>query len=464
MKQQEHPTVRRYLARADAGQVRSDAVVTMDADELHALCVACGASDAGFVEIDRPELAPQRSQLEQLLPGVQTAISLVRKMNRAAAASPTRSIANHEFHATYDEVNDVARKLVERLTARGVAAINAVAAFPMEAQLYPGKTFVIQHKPIAEAAGMGRMGIHRNVIHPRFGNFILLDTVLISAQVQKPSTPVDYNPCLECKLCVAACPVDAIGADGSFNFSACMSHNYRDFLGGFNNWVDQLVESKDRMDYRERVSEGETTAVWQSLSFKPSYKAAYCVSVCPAGDDVIGHFLPDKAAYKEQVLKPFQATKELVYVLPNSDAEARVPQRYPHKTARRVAWSMPGDIYTFLFNLTLSFQRMKSKGLDLKCNLQLGGALPVEANLSIAQQRLQLDLGLATGPVALTVRASGEDFMRCFQLDADVLGLLGSGAVALEGAGDTRAHFLALLKCFPGYGYIKPQPAAVPEG
>ena len=26
----------------------------------------------------------------------------------------------------------------------------------------------------AEAAGLGRMGIHRNLIHPKFGNFVLL--------------------------------------------------------------------------------------------------------------------------------------------------------------------------------------------------------------------------------------------------------------------------------------------------
>ena len=33
--------------------------------------------------------------------------------------------------------------------------------------------------------------------------------------------PLDYNPCLECKLCVAACPVGAISKEGEFNFSAC---------------------------------------------------------------------------------------------------------------------------------------------------------------------------------------------------------------------------------------------------
>jgi epoxyqueuosine reductase QueG len=44
-----------------------------------------------------------------------------------------------------------------------------------------GKIWVVSHKPVAVAAGLGHMGIHRNVIHPKFGNSILLGTVLVAA-------------------------------------------------------------------------------------------------------------------------------------------------------------------------------------------------------------------------------------------------------------------------------------------
>ena len=65
------------------------------------------------------------------------------------------------------------------------------------------------------------LGIHRNVIHPRFGNFILLATLLVDSPISEYGQPLDYSPCLECKLCVAACPVGAIKKNGDFDFVAC---------------------------------------------------------------------------------------------------------------------------------------------------------------------------------------------------------------------------------------------------
>jgi hypothetical protein len=63
---------------------------------------------------------------------------------------------------------------------------------------------------------------------------------------------------LECKLCVAACPTGAIGADGHFDFSACHTHNYHEFMGGFTNWVEQIADSPDAQAYRQKVSGAET--------------------------------------------------------------------------------------------------------------------------------------------------------------------------------------------------------------
>jgi hypothetical protein len=56
--------------------------------------------------------------------------------------------------------------------------------------------------------------------------------------------------------------------------------------------------------------------MWQSLSFGANYKAAYCMAVCPAGDDVIGPFLKDRKGFLEGVVQPLQKKSETVYVVP----------------------------------------------------------------------------------------------------------------------------------------------------
>jgi epoxyqueuosine reductase len=95
------------------------------------------------------------------------------------------------------------------------------------------RIWVVAHKTVAVAAGLGVMGLHRNVIHPRFGSFVLLATVVVDAEVSEYGQALDYSPCIDCKLCVAACPVGAISKDGL----ACTTHNYREFMSGFTDWA-----------------------------------------------------------------------------------------------------------------------------------------------------------------------------------------------------------------------------------
>jgi len=229
----EHPTVIRMQNRRSE---RPAAPAALDADWLRQLCLEAGADDVGFVEIERAALDDQRAEILQVFPTTRTLISYLCRMNREPIRSPARSIANVEFHTTSDTVNEIGHAIVAALEARGVRALNPAMGFPMDMDNFPGKTWIVSHKPVAVAAGLGQIGIHRNVIHPQFGNFILLGTILIDRRVSVQTQPIDYNPCLTCKLCVAACPVGAIGADGAFNFAACYTHNYREFMGGFTDW------------------------------------------------------------------------------------------------------------------------------------------------------------------------------------------------------------------------------------
>ena len=185
----DHPSIVRHMAEA-----RRLPSTSLEAGNLRQLCLDAGADDVGFVGIERAELDDQRAEILALYPWARSLISIVCRMNREPIRSPARSVANLEFHHTGDRDNEVARRIVAALESDGIRAVNPSMGFPMEMDRYPGKTWVVSHKPVAVAAGLGHMGIHRNVIHPRFGNFILLATIVTDAEVTEQSLADRLQP------------------------------------------------------------------------------------------------------------------------------------------------------------------------------------------------------------------------------------------------------------------------------
>lgn len=419
------------------------------AAELHQLALACGADDAGCVPLDHPGIDDQRADLLAFAPRTRSLLSLVCRMNREPIRNPARSVANTEFHLTGERVNEVAHAIVAALERRGIRAVNPPMGFPMEADRWPEKMWMVSHKPVAVAAGLGHMGIHRNVIHPRFGNFILLGTVLLEAETDASPQPLDYNPCLKCLLCVAACPVGAVKPDGGFDFSGCYHHNYREFMGGFGDWVEQLAESRSRIDYRRRVTPAETVSMWQSLGFGPNYKAAYCLAVCPAGEDVVAAYRANKVRHTRELLKPLQEKVEPIYVIPGSDAEAHVKKRFPHKPVRPIRGSLlPSSAGGFLRGIRLTFQPGAAAGLEATYHFVLreaGRDAPTEATVEIRRQRLTVADGLR-GRADVVVRADAEAWLRFVRGESGIVGALLRRRIRVRGP---LRLLRAFGRCFP---------------
>jgi NAD-dependent dihydropyrimidine dehydrogenase PreA subunit len=437
-----HPTV---LALRQRGDEESSSSSWLSAAELRSLCLDAGADDVGFVSLARPELDDQRADILHAFAATQTLISFVCRMNRQPIRSPARSVANQEFHHTTDHANEVAHEIVRQLEAKGIRAMNPTVGFPMEMARFPGKVWVVSHKPVAVAAGLGQMGVHRNVIHPRFGNFILLGTVLVAARIGAESRPIEFNPCLTCKLCVAACPVGAIKPDGRFDASACMTHNYREFMSGFTDWVEQIADSRGAQDYRRRVTDQESASMWQSLSFGANYKAAYCLAVCPAGEEVISPFLADRAGFVAETVKPLQEKVETIYVVPHSDAEQFVTRKFPHKKVKRVSGVRPTSIAGFLSGMKIVFQAGQSHGLNAVYHFTFSGEETAQATVTIRDQTLGVQEGLVGVPDC-RIHADAATWLGFLRKEKSIVWAIIRRKVRVKGP---LSLLTAFGKCFP---------------
>ncbi|MBE7201888.1 MAG: 4Fe-4S binding protein [Parafilimonas terrae] len=421
-------------------------VPRLRADEVLALARACGADDCALVSLDDPAVREEVPFVTRAFPATRTLLALVGRMHREPVRSPARSIANLEFHASGHDLDAVARRIVRALEDAGIRALNPAMAFPMEMDDFPQRAWVVSHKRVAEAAGLGRMGLHRSLIHPRFGSFVLLGTVLLAAEVDEVGTPLDESPCVSCKLCVAACPVGALKPDGYFDFSACLNHNYQQFMGGFVNFVEDLADSRSTAAFRAKHSYAETVTRWQSLSYGPNYNAAYCIAVCPAGEDVIPSYIADKAGHLRTIVDPLKKKDEPVYVVRGSDAADHVARRFPHKRVRFVRSSARAtSVRGFLFGMPLSFQPGQAGDLSAVYHFTFTGPEATRATVTIRDKRLAVAEGHFDRP-DLRVTVDGTKWVRFLNREVSLVRLLASGSLRLRGSPRLLSAF---GRCFP---------------
>ncbi|HZI31319.1 MAG TPA: SCP2 sterol-binding domain-containing protein, partial [Candidatus Binatia bacterium] len=200
-------------------------------------------------------------------------------------------------------------------------------------------------------------------------------------------------------------------------------------------------------DYRRRVKDSETVSMWQSLAFGANYKAAYCLAVCPAGEDVIGPYLASKKNFTDEVMRPLVAKPEPIYVVRGSDAEAHVQKRFSHKTVRHVRGSTtrPRNITSLLFGMPLAFQRHAAGKLDATYHFVFTGKEPAEATVTIRDGKITVENKLL-GEANLKVTADSETWLGFLAKEKNLLWALLTGRIRLRG---NPKWLRAFKRCFP---------------
>lgn len=76
----------------------------------------------------------------------------------------------------------------------------------------------------AEKAGLGIIGKNHQLIHPTLGSYVHLGELVITEPMDHyPIVTPHLSPCLNCNLCVEACPGKALGQD-QWNARKCVAY------------------------------------------------------------------------------------------------------------------------------------------------------------------------------------------------------------------------------------------------
>lgn len=429
--------------------------------------VSAWADDVGVISIDDPAIAHEVDEIRYVYPHARSLVCLVGEENKPSMQSRYLPTANHELYSCEERIFEMGHRTIAYIRGLGGESLTTTIGWPQEvSQRWADKIWPLSHKLVAQASGLGVIGTSRNFLHRRFGAYCLLDTVVTNLEFETVDTPVDWNPCLSCNLCIASCPTEAIKSDGDFDFFACYNHTYRDSIPGFLDLVHDLAAARTTRFHR-RWSNPEIAALWQALAFKVEYRCFNCVATCPA--EIHERFHGERSVrrrYLDETLRPLTETRakeDEQFVIDTPSARDRLgipPGRWrttpdaggpASRTTRLVPLSRicSQDVDAMMRKMPHFFRAEEAATLDFTTQFEFTGSGGGDWILRIQRGRAEVRTG-RDERADLVVRCEGRTFLEIQQGVRSAPWALLTGRVRLSGNRRLFGHFPAVFAMDPG--------------
>jgi epoxyqueuosine reductase len=175
--------------------------------------------DMGYLA--RPEAVTARGAPDQLLPGCRSILCVALPYPPPAPTSAESSDQTRGSIASYAVLPDYHILLQEKLNALA-NRLPELAGKPVHT-LVCVDTASILEKDYAFMAGLGWIGRNSLLLTPQFGSYVFLGELLTDLELEADQ-PLEGDPCAQCRLCVQACPTQALRPERSVDARRCLSY------------------------------------------------------------------------------------------------------------------------------------------------------------------------------------------------------------------------------------------------
>ncbi|MDZ7373762.1 MAG: hypothetical protein ONB23_07300 [candidate division KSB1 bacterium] len=165
--------------------------------------------------VDRPIYLSEQ-ELRDLKYAIALGVRLSRAVLDGLVNGPTLLYKWHYRQANV-QLDKIAFQLAAAIQERGYRAIPIAASQTIDWQRQIGH---LSHRHVAAASGLGWIGRNNLLVTPQYGAQVRLVTILTSMPLpQGEALPFG---CGECRACIPACPVGALGEGPEhWNFTEC---------------------------------------------------------------------------------------------------------------------------------------------------------------------------------------------------------------------------------------------------
>jgi epoxyqueuosine reductase QueG len=164
----------------------------------------------------------------------------------------------------------------------GARVMTVPVSYPMEmSRDTKGTVGQVSLRHSAVAAGLGTLGRHNLVVHPRLGSRVIFSAVLTDLDLPS-DRPLEKNLCTDCGLCVERCPGKALDAAGKTDVMKCIRNSQPYGLSGAIGFWSRHADATPE-DRKQMFRDDFFWKMYQAGHIGPQYFCFHCISSCPVG-------------------------------------------------------------------------------------------------------------------------------------------------------------------------------------